>query len=186
MQVVLGLLFASIINTSSMFSLCLVLTSCSPGVWQKLRKEADGTIERLAAARGVAPDAPLQDKLEALTLDDWESSFDFHYDCLKETMRLIHSGLSYRRVEHTSSGVTDVAGEPLRTGEFAAFLTSNVHKSDNIYVGLLGLSLFHEQSSSLSPSRAIQKPLTRNDGPVAKGRARTTFSHGARVSIPVW
>lgn len=129
---VTGMLFASIINTSSMFAWTIALASADREIWAKMRGEIDETLDRLSKENGLSPRAPIADKVAALSIEQLEDNFGYTYWCIRETIRIMMVDFAYRRNDCPGDSIT-VDGQPVRQGEYLAFCMGTLHRDERIY-----------------------------------------------------
>ncbi|KAG9090394.1 hypothetical protein FS749_000590 [Ceratobasidium sp. UAMH 11750] len=124
----LGTLFAGIINTGLMSAWIFIYLDQAPEWRVKVVQELQSLLDKYApVSRGYTSAA---ERFSDIPPNAWENEMPVLELCLRETIRMIVSGATLRRVVH---GDVEVEGKVIPNGSFLVYLTGETHNDPNIY-----------------------------------------------------
>jgi sterol 14-demethylase len=129
MQFILSTLFAGIINTGIMSSWMLLYLHMAPEWKAKAIAEVHSFIAQYAS--NSTGTTSLIDQLSQIPPQIWDDSMPVLDLCLRETIRLVFSGTTLRRVLNEDGVVVD--GVKMEKGSFLAYPVTDVHLNERVF-----------------------------------------------------
>ncbi|KAK0649876.1 cytochrome P450 [Cercophora newfieldiana] len=128
-SLVLGSLFAGLINSGINAAYVLCWLATTPEWYQRVQKEVDGVVE----AHRLNPQQSAMEVLATLSLKEWETSFPFIEMCQRETIRHHMTGTTFRKNTSNIDVPIGKTGEFIPRGSFAVYHLDDLHFNPEYY-----------------------------------------------------
>ncbi|KAF9457598.1 cytochrome P450 [Collybia nuda] len=125
--VIVGVIFAGVINTGIVSCWTLLFLTHNPEWKQKVEKEVQSLIVKHT---NTISSEPLHQRLAAIPISAWEDEMPVLGVVIRETIRLVLNGAALRRNVH---GDLHMAGKIIPKGNFVTYPLYDAHLNSNIY-----------------------------------------------------